>query len=555
MAPAIPATLLSNDLDARLIAHRVVTSRIQQPARSIGNRIVATMENLNWSDNPRLPLLRKEVEQRVLEPFRSHDWSPTIVRENNNEDCIEIAASRERVTVRIAVLYSSSGIPNEKYVELSKRVNRIFFRGQPYILDTFTRGVKVPVEPIDDFFPFLVSLNKQVESDRSRTATRRKTGVLRLTAENPIDAVIARLQQFTSVHLATKLVERRAAKESFPISCETTKSKATGIAYSMRSALDYLVSTSSDKLNKRVISLYYGTMALAQAEMLASPSGPVDLNEVEDMTKQGHGLYTLPGPNGGFADLHVGIIATGFMPRWVSCLGHDTTRYPRKKARTNDLEDKYANMVCPLRDLFASIPEIDDLFAEVFGGPAGWILVYFDTSEARSHSATSGKQTDSTYVKLADRSERISVDKLRDGGWPLAEIRQVTEKDAFGQEAGEEQSRTVFRARVDHVGHRYWWGVLPTYSSPFFSGQALILPTIGDLQEYRTIAAVILYALSIMARYMPSAWQRIEGGDEDHYLALVKASLAVWERVLPQHFLESIAGERVHTAQPGSFFA
>ncbi len=424
------------------------------------------------------------------------------------------------------------------------------------MLDTFARDVKIPVEPLDDFFPFLVSLNKQVESDRSRPVTHRKTGVLRLTAENPIDAVIARLQQFTSVHLATKVVERRAAAESFPISCDATKSKALGIAYSMRSALDYLVSTSSDRLNKRVISLYYGTMALAQAEMLASPSGPVDLDEVENMTKQGHGLYTLPGQDGGFSDLRVGIIATGFMPRWVRFLGQDTTKYPSKKAREKDVnKEEYANMVCPVRDLFAAVPEIHDLFAEVFGGPAGWVLAYYDISEARSYSTFSGRQADSTYIKIADRSERIPVDKLREAGWPLAEIRQIDDELEVDREAVEEQNGRVFRVRVDHVGHKYWWGVLPIYSSPFMSGKALIVPTIGGLREYRTIAAVILYALSIMARYMPSAWQRLEGGDEDHFLALVKAALAVWERVLPEQFLESITGERVHTAQPGSFLA
>ena len=62
---------------------------------------------------------------------------------------------------------------------------------------------------------------------------------------------------------------------------------------------------------------------------------------------------------------------------------------------------------------------------------------------------------------------------------------------------------------------------------------------------------MVLYALSILARYMPSAWQRIEGGDEDHYLALVKAALAVWERVLPEQFLESITGERFIPRSPG----
>ena len=99
-------------------------------------------------------------------------------------------------------------------------------------------------------------------------------------------------------------------------------------------------------------------------------------------------------------------------------------------------------------------------------------------------------------------------------------------------------------------------GALPTFTSPFVNSVGLLLfPTVGGLREYRTIAVMTLYALSIMVRYLPSAWRRIEGGDEDQYLALVRASLAVWERVLPEHFLESIAWERVRTGQPGTFFA
>ncbi len=136
---------------------------------------------------------------------------------------------------------------------------------------------------------------------------------------------------------------------------------------------------------------------------------------------------------------------------------------------------------------------------------------------------------------------------LKSAGWPLAEIRQVEDPEGPG---------TEFRGRVDHAGHDYFWTVLPTYNSPFNNSIALLLlPTVGGLQQYRTIAVVTLYALSIMVRYMPSKWRRIEGGDEGQYLALVRASLAVWERVLPEHFLESIAGETVRTSQPGSFLA
>ena len=240
---------------------------------------------------------------------------------------------------------------------------------------------------------------------------------------------------------------------------------------------------------------------------------------------------------------------SGFFPRWMKFLGHDISRYPNTRLKTTaDLKNVPADMVCLLQDLFASMPEIDDLFAEVFGGPPGWIAVAYDQEgNTQRHARNAAARTvDSTYGLFLDSSGKVSVDSLHSAGWPIAEIRQETEGDGPG---------TVFRARVDHAGYDTMWPALPTHSSPFGNSPALLFPTMGGLHKYRTIAAVTLYALSIMVRYLPSAWRRIEGGDQDHYLALVQASLAVWERLLPEHFLESIAGETVRTAQPGSFLA
>jgi len=76
------------------------------------------------------------------------------------------------------------------------------------------------------------------------------------------------------------------------LSCEVIKAKALGLAFSIQNACDYFDAASKQKLNQRVVSLYYGAIALASAEMLASPNGPTSLQEVEDMTKFGHGLYT-----------------------------------------------------------------------------------------------------------------------------------------------------------------------------------------------------------------------------------------------------------------------
>ena len=485
--------------------------------------------------------------EKVLKPFCRQGWTAEISLEVDHHDCIEVVATREAVVTRIAVLYSSSGISNADYKEVAGRVDRIFFRGQPHMLESFVSGVGVPVEPLDDFFAFLIEVSKEVEPDRSPAAApRRPAKIRRFTAENPLDAVMARLQQFTSETLARKLIERRAEADGVTLAGEVLGTKATSVAYSMRSALDYIVATPRDPLNRRVLALYYGTMALAQCEMLASPSGPAGLDKLEAMTRNGHGLYTVADSDGGFADLHVGVLATGFFPRWMTFLGSDTSGYPKGRPRSPaDVAKVSARMTCLLPELFASMPEIDDLFADVVGGPPAWIFAAYDqeANAQRPGRSQSGRPVGSTYGLFVDSSGRVPLERLKCAGWPLAEIRQLDD----------EGRGRVYRARVDHAGHDYMWTVLPTHSSPFLNGSVLLFPTMGGLRQYRTIAAVTLYALSIMTRYMPRAWRSIEGGNQDHYLALVQASLAVWERILPEHFLESITGETLRTAQPGSW--
>lgn len=496
--------------------------------------------------NPRLVLLRRDVEQILLKPFRSHGWSADIDLEYDHHSSLEVMASKGTRSVRIGVLYSSA-TDNAHYKALEQRTEHIFYYGNPYMLESFARDLKIPVEPLGDFLPFLVALNKEVEPDRSPpTRLTPKPTVRRIREENPLDGILNRLQQFTSVSLAQKLVERRARVVGVELMPACVASKAEGIAYSMRNALDYVTFAPGDKLNKRILGLYYGTIAFAFAEMLASPNGPSDLDEVEGMTKQGHGLFAILDAKGGFANLRVGVLATGFLPQWLAFLGHDTSAFPKKKPRSiGDLGTEDSAMSCTLQYLFASMPEIDDLFAEVFGSAPNWIVPNYDLALNRVPAINgTNKKADSTYGHFIDRSGLISADRLEVAGWPLAEIQLSESHQGPGK---------TYRARVDHAGHEVWWDVLPTHSSPFSHRTTMLFPSVGGMREYRTISTATLYALSIMARYMPSAWRRIEGGDEDKYLALVKAALAVWERVLPEQFLASIAGEIIVATQPDSW--
>lgn len=495
-------------------------------------------------DSERLAILRKAAEDSIITPLKERGWSVDCTGMSMGFPSLKIVARNGACLVRIAVL--EGAFSDRDYLEMSKKADYIFFRGNRYEQNPLQSEEGVPVGSLDGFLSALVDLDEQVASAKPpKLFAQRPKTIKHLTAENPLEAVFARLQQFTSVNIAARLVKRRSEAVGVTLSREEITSKATGVAYSMRSALDYVNGLSADRLNRRVLGLYYSVMAFAQAEMLAHPSGPVDLDTVEGMTKFGHGLYTFAIPNGGFAELGVGVLANGFFPKWAEFLGHDISAYPKARAKNyEEFEILRPHVACSLRDLFASMPEIDDLFVEVFGGGPNWISVQKDDSPPyHSNPFYPWIIAESTYCKFFDRSETITKERLKAGEWPLASIRKIHD---FGLKGN------AFGARVDHNGQGEWLDLLPVHSSPFLKNMALLFPTVGGLREYRAIAAVTLYALSIMARYMPSAWQRIEGGDEDQYFALVSAALAVWERILPEQFLESIAGEAVHTTQPGS---
>src|SRR5260370_14343126 len=109
-----------------------------------------------------------------------------------------------------------------------------------------------------------------------------------------------------------------------------------------------------------------------------------------------------------------------------------------------------------------------------------------------------------------------------------------------------------FRVAGDHLGHSNAWGALDLHHSPF-KRSALLMPVLGGLKEYRATCVVLLYALSIVVRYRPGLWRRVQEGDLDHLRVLIEAFLFVVERILPEQFLETVSGQRVYAKQPGPF--
>lgn len=489
----------------------------------------------------RMAILKETTEQQILKPLRNHRWNASIIAENAHAEYVVIEARKSDRVHRIGLLYTSS-VDTKFYQELDEQVESVFVSGALYQVDRHAFGISRPVNSIDQFFAALIAWNKEIAPSAYVAPLKPKpTIVRRITAEAPLDAIWARLEQFGSVQLARKLVERRCGDDLRPIAAAV---KAEGIAFTIRNASDYFRAGANESLSRRILNLYYGVLALASAEMLASPNGASDLDEIESFTKGGHGLSTVA-TSGGFGSFGIHVLNSGFFSRWASFLGADISVYPRQRAKTEgDLQNLPPSTYTTIGRLLAAIPELGDLYLEVFDQEPSWIVPIYEWQEGDlSSNFGIDVKSESTYITLLDQSRRLSQNKISSARWPIAEV-APTKSEGTGN---------AFRARVDHAGYEYWHEALPLHESPFLPSGALIMPVLSGTEEYRSNAFVVLYALSIIVRYMPSVWRRIEGGDWDQYSVLIKTTIGIFERVLPEEFLETIIGERLHVRQPGSW--
>jgi hypothetical protein len=335
-------------------------------------------------------------------------------------------------------------------------------------------------------------------------------------------------------------------QESVKLDEETINCKAEGISYALRNATDYFNAGDVRNVSQRVLNLYYGSLSFAFAEMLALPQGPKALTEIEKSTRQGHGLYTVNGSSDGLEHMVVGAITSGFFPDWLKVIGVSDVTLPAKKPKSvSDLVELPSASWLTIEQLFASVPEVSDLFFDIFDSPPRWVMPVYDTITNMNQAGFgSRKAVTSSYVLFIDDSARLTKEDIALFPGPISEITALPSQ----------QSGRHFRAAVNHLGFDTWWEALKVHHSPF-ERNALILPIFGTVDDFRVISVVLLYALSIIVRYRPSIWRRVHEGDLDHMRVLIEAFLAVAERVLPDQFLQSISGQRISTHQPGSFFS
>lgn len=149
---------------------------------------------------------------------------------------------------------------------------------------------------------------------------------------------------------------------------------------------------------------------------------------------------------------------------------------------------------------------------------------------------------DYTWVTI-DGGQGLTVDHLRDNGPPLSEI----EIKAFTGGSG-------WVGKLHHPAGTYWHEAITLHKSAM-AGTSWIKPLFKEVEDIFAIHLVLLYALSILARYRPAVWRDVIEGSLDQYRPLITGYHDVFQRVVPELALRAIYDRPIHVTQPGSVFA
>ncbi len=504
--------------------------------------------------NARHDILKQDAELKILGPLRRHGWRIETLHESASGDGHIVYRALRGSHQRVFALLYSSASSNATYKAIEGQgVDHILINGELWKLESYAYGIKTPISSADEFLTLLIEWNRATSEgkfapgdDEAETDEEEDTGAHRvLLSETPIEAIWLRIRQLHSVRLAAKQIASNATRRGSGLGEAHLSSKAEGVAFALRNATDYFSASQTRNVSQRVLNLYYGTMAFAFAEMLASPASPTSLAQIEEETKRGHGLYTIDGQTPDIENLVIGIIRTGFFGHYLTFLGKDVSWTPKEKAKEYAALSKVpADGHVTLAQLFARIPEIADLFRDIFDSPTLWLHPSYDTMANHAGFPLKGRvKVSRSYGILTDVSGKLSKEDIASFPGPISEIKRVESKGTGAR----------YRVAIDHEGHDVCWGGLDIHSSPL-GPSALIKPVFRDVSEYRAICLALLYALSIIVRYRPSVWRRVQEGDLDHMRVLIEAFLSVTERILPEQFLARVSGTRIHAKQPGSFF-
>lgn len=382
---------------------------------------------------------------------------------------------------------------------------------------------------------------------------------LRILSENPLDQIWTQLSLWESVNLARKLIQERAEMLSVSIDPDLLERKALALSYCIRTSRENIRNPRGGLTVGNVCN-YYGCMWLAAATLAADPNNNVDLERLEEFTKRGHGLGNIAATEGDFPDNEfLYVRENGFFREFLKASGVDRATLASlslpggRLPMVSDMDADKRRRLLPLDGLFARIPELTSIYEYVTGRLSLTFGLHHSSrnmgenfDDLRTNSKFNGgiPQRTREYTWLDVYGEgRLTEEHIRENGPPLQDVE-------WGQYGGQWR----WRGKLFHPSDTHWYDHITLHKSAM-TGTCWIKPLFASVDDVFALHLVLLYALSILARYRPAVWREVIEGDLDQYRSLIAGYYDVFQRVVPELALKRISGRLVAVTQPGSFFA
>jgi len=152
-------------------------------------------------------------------------------------------------------------------------------------------------------------------------------------------------------------------------------------------------------------------------------------------------------------------------------------------------------------------------------------------------------QNKGSYLMFKDESFSSNIDDVKSLIGPL-------EQFALYEDEDKSFSDTSYKCYSVFIRHDYddkketWDKFLNTHYNAY-SPYSVLIPLKGLKDDWSVYAVMTLYTYSIIVRYYPNIWRRMQFGEFDKYYAVCLQFAKIIEKVLPHIFYEYISGQNL----------
>ncbi|MCG6150347.1 YaaC family protein [Leptospira levettii] len=387
----------------------------------------------------------------------------------------------------------------------------------------------------------------------------------RYVATNPDEIIKLRFERLKSKEICLNLLDSKKNKTKSNISDELLIEKSNGLASVVDSALGYLNLNCID-LNTKILSRYYSLMQFSIAEEVADISNTKNLKEIQKNTEYGHGLATVnlfqteePSLN----NIFTFILQNGHFYHYLRRMKYSNLENITCKKRIKPEEiSENLNSIVSLCDLFRRIPELNEIIEEYVGKPPLSLRIGYSSKNNQLRSErmrvtqnfndpfdTKREKNPNTiidtYIEFYVNSPSMTVDYLKSLNTPFTDLNE-------GKDDIIEHNNPI--GILKHKETNHWYQEIEIYKSSY-SGSTYIIPLLNTIEDPIQIHFMLLYTLSIIARYMPDFWFNLTKGKHAQISNLIDYYLSIFDHIFPKIMLERITEKKIHVSLPGSFDA